>query len=182
MTTKANDAADFSQQQLETSMWFVRLYVKSAERLIKLELDAVRSAIEENQEMAMAFARAKDPQTMVALRTKLSQMSTERLMKYARQIYEIATETRTQLVALMDDSLGQVGDDIQGAMSKGLRCLPGAEAALQPIRAMLAATNAAVDNMMKAASLASTMADTNPLTAAAKAAAPRAKTPSRKRA
>jgi phasin family protein len=68
--------------------------IEGTEKLIALQLQASRSLLEDMASQAHAFADLKDPQKLVTHLTSMSNPAGEKISAYARQAYEISTETR----------------------------------------------------------------------------------------
>ena len=68
--------------------------IEGTEKLIALQLQASRSLLEDMASQAQAFANVKDPQKLVTHLTSMTNPASEKISAYARQAYEISTETR----------------------------------------------------------------------------------------
>ena len=68
--------------------------IEGTEKLIALQIQASRSLLEDMASQAQAFAELKDPQKLATHLTSMKNPASEKISAYARQAYEISTETR----------------------------------------------------------------------------------------
>ena len=80
---------------------FFNTALEGYEKLVALNLQAAKASISENEAVASeALARsAKDPQSFFELQSRQSQATTKKAQAYWQHLNEIATETRSQLLA-----------------------------------------------------------------------------------
>ncbi|WP_168787571.1 phasin family protein [Paraburkholderia aromaticivorans] len=69
------------------------------EKLIALNLQAAKASILENEAVASETLSGKDPQSFLELQSRQSQATAKKAQAYWHQVNEIATETRSQLLA-----------------------------------------------------------------------------------
>ena len=86
---------------VEALYGFFNTAFEGFEKLVALNLQAAKASILENEAVASeAFARsAKDPQSFFELQSRQSQATTKKAQAYWQHLNEIATETRSQLLA-----------------------------------------------------------------------------------
>jgi phasin family protein len=86
---------------VEALYGFFNTAFEGFEKLVALNLQAAKASILENEAVASeAFARsAKDPQSFFELQSRQSQATTKKAQAYWHHVNEIATETRSQLLA-----------------------------------------------------------------------------------
>lgn len=161
--------AELSKNSIDAALQFAKISMDSAERLIKLQLDAAKASIEKNAQNAKALAEAKDLQEMMSLRAALAETSVETALSYSRSVYEVASQTQSELTRLMEESMSNYNRDVVDAVEQATRSTPGSEMAMSALKSTVAATTAAVDSMTKAAKQVADVADAN-LKAATEAA------------
>ncbi|HVS25885.1 MAG TPA: phasin family protein [Burkholderiales bacterium] len=150
---------ELNKNTLENTLRFAKITMESAERLVKLQLETAKQAIEENAKNAKALSEVKDLQEVVALRTKLAEAGVEKALDYSRSVYEVAAQAQTELAKLFEESLSAYTKDLVGAIEKTSKNAPGSEMAVAALKSTMAATQAAVDSMTKAAKQVVELAD-----------------------
>jgi phasin family protein len=155
----------------------------NAEKLVKLNLSAAKSALAQSIENAQAVASAKDVQDIFALRARFTESGVQTAMAYSRQIYELASEAQAEYSA--------VSEEVWSGMTKGMaqwvdtatKSAPaGSDMAVNAFKSTVAATTAAFDQFQRASRQVINLADANVRAAAASASksTPAAKSAARK--
>jgi phasin family protein len=154
MSQSPEDLSAAARRQLESSSRFAELSLDGAERLIRLQMDAARRALNESAEIASALSGTTDPQEIASLRTRLATKNTEALLSTSKEVYETAIQSRDQLMALLNQSLGEVGKDYPAAAQKAFTSLSAGESPLNGLRTVMAAANSAAEHLFRLASQA----------------------------
>jgi phasin family protein len=161
---------DLNQANVETTLGVATVYLDSAEKLLRLQLDAVKSALEENGRNARALMETTDLQRVMTLRTKMAESSIESAMSFSRSVYEVATQTQQEITSLIQGRLSDFGKVVEGSVDEAARnAPPGAELAVTALKSTVAATTAAVDSMTRAARQVAAFAETGMKSAAVSA-------------
>jgi phasin family protein len=86
---------------VEALYGFLNTGFEAYEKLVALNLQAAKASILENEAVASeAFAlSARDPQSFFELQSRQSQAATRKAQAYWQHVNEVATETRSQLLA-----------------------------------------------------------------------------------
>lgn len=158
--------AEMNQANVDNALKFAQLSLESAERMLKLQLDAAKNAIEDSARLARTVTEVKDVQQAMALRSELAESSVEKVLEYSRSIYEIASQTQVELSQLLENNLAAFNKTTISSMEKAGQMAPGADVAMQAMKSTVAATAAMVDTMTKAAKQVATMADASVKSAA----------------
>jgi phasin family protein len=152
MQNVQDQLSEMNKGNVETTLRFAKIYMSSAEKLLKLQLDAAKAALEENARNARALMEVKDPQQAVSVRTKLAEASMESAMSFSRNVYEVASQTQQEITALLEERLSDFNKSMAGGVDKAAKnAPPGADVAVAALKSTVAATTAAVDSMTKAA-------------------------------
>jgi phasin family protein len=168
MFTSPESFPGMTNTQLETALSFAKISMTSAERMMRLQLEAAKLFIEENAKAAQALASAASPQEIATVRDQLAQGCVEKALGYSRNVYEIAKETQTEIGQLMGERMAAFSKDMTGVVEKALKNAPGGgDAALAAFQSTVAATTAAMDTLTKAAQQAADFTDSGLKTAAA---------------
>ncbi len=165
---------EMSKENVEATMRFAQIYMSSAEKLLKLQLDAAKTALFDQAEHTKAFMDAKDAEQLVTLRTKHAESNIATALDYSSSVYDIASETQKAVSALLEQQLTSINKAATQRMEGAVKGVPmGNEMAVAALKNTMAATAAAVDSMTKAAKQVAEFADVS--VRAASAAAEQAK-------
>lgn len=151
---------ELNKDSLEHTLRFARITMDSAERLVKLQLETAKQAIEENAKNSKALSEVKDLQEVAALRTKLAEGGVEKALSYSREVYELASQAQAELAEFFEESFSAYTKGLMSAIEKTSKSAPaGSNLAVAALKSTLAATQAAVDSMSKAAKQVAELAD-----------------------
>jgi len=147
---------------VEASLRFANIYMESAEQLLRLQLDAAKAALDENAKNAKALLDARDPQQVMALRTKLAESNMEKAMDFSRSVYEVASKAQQEIARLLEGRVADFKKSVAGSVDKATKGAPaGADVAVTALKSSFAASSVALDNMTKAARQLSELAESN---------------------
>ncbi|MFI4922712.1 MAG: phasin family protein [Burkholderiales bacterium] len=152
---------ELNKNSIENALRFAKITMESAERLVKLQLEAAKQAVDENVKNAKSLSEVKDLQEVMALRAKLAESGVEKALNFSRSVYEVASHAQAELNKLFEESLSAYTKDLVNVIEKTTKSSPaGSEFAVAALKSTVAATQAAVDSMTKAAKQVSELADT----------------------
>ena len=80
----------------------------NAEKLLKLNLSAAKSALAQSIENAQAAASVKDVQELFTLRARLAESGVQTALAYSRTFYELASEAQAEFTAISEETLGEL--------------------------------------------------------------------------
>ena len=155
----------------------------NAEKLVKLNLSAAKSALAQSIENAQAVASAKDVQDIFALRARIAESGVQTALAYSRNLYELASEAQAEYSAVSEEVWSGVTKGVAQWVDTATKSAPaGSDVAVNAFKSTVAATTAAFDQFQRATKQVINLADANVRAAAATAAksAPVAKSASRK--
>ena len=89
----------------------------SAERIAALNLNTVRSALEDSVSGAKSVMAAKDPQEALKLQSSLAQPAVEKAVAYSRSVYEITSQTQQELAKMVEAQFGDFQKSMAAATS-----------------------------------------------------------------
>lgn len=158
MLKSPKDLSDAAKKQLESSTRLAALSMDGAERLIRLQMEAARRALDESSEIANALSEKADPQEIASLRTRLVAKNAEALLSTSKEIYDTAMQSRAQLMELLNQNLGGIGNESPAAVEKAFASLSGGESPWNALQTVMAAANSAAEHLFGLASQASASA------------------------
>lgn len=152
--------AEFNQSALRAVVGFAQLSVENTERIVNLNLESAKVALEESAQHARALVEVKDPQELAALRAKATEASLEKALTYSRNLYELANQTQAKVVQLLEAQFNVFNENMVSVVENAARSAPaGADLALAAVKSSVANGNVAVDTFKQAANQASRMTD-----------------------
>lgn len=151
-----------NKANLDALVELARKSFEGVEKLVELNLQAVRAAMGDSVEQSKALLAAKDPQALAALQADLVQPAAEKATAYGRQIYDIATSTQSEVSKLVESQMVAAQEKILGLVDAAVKNAPaGGEESLAMIKQAVTAANGALANVQKAAKQALNVAETN---------------------
>ena len=152
--------ADFSAEQIETTLRLARISLDSFEHVVKLQLDSAKHSLEEGVQLAQAMANAKDWQDAVALRQKAVESFVEHSLGWFRDFYGVAAKTQSELSLLAEERAIALNKQVATGVENFTKSAPaGADVAVAAIKSSVQAAAAAVDSITKTAKQVAHFAD-----------------------
>lgn len=132
------------------------------EKLVDLNLKAMKATLDEVSEKSQQVANVKDAQEAVAMTSSLVQPSAEKAMAYSKHVYDIMTSVQADLTKLGEAQLAEGQKHMQEAIEHLAKSSPaGSESAVAMLKNGLVQANTAFDSMTKAAKQAAEVAEKN---------------------
>ena len=132
------------------------------EKLASLNAGAVKSAFEESIANTRALLGAKDMQEFVSLQNGFAQPAMEKAIAYSKSVYQVATEANGELSKVAEKRVAEWNENFVTLLDKVSKNAPaGSDVAVAAVKSMLAAGNAAYDNLNKVAKQATEIAEAN---------------------
>ena len=160
--TELNNTAVISAARLS------KMSLDNAERLLALQLGFAKAALGDATRTARAAAGTKDVQQLLALRTKAAETAMTQWLEYSRGLYEVASETQSELSKLAEERLADLQRSITDTVEQAAKSAPaGSDVAVAAMKSSLAAATSAFDSFTKAARHAASFTDASVKAAAA---------------
>jgi len=132
------------------------------EKLVDLNLKAIKATLDEVSEKSQQVAGVKDAQEAVAMTSSLVQPSAEKAMAYGKHVYDIVSSVQADLAKLGEAHLTEGKKHMHDAIDQLTQHAPaGSESAVAMLKSGLAQANTAFDSMTKAAKQAAEVAEKN---------------------
>jgi phasin family protein len=149
---------------------------EGVEKLIELNLQVAKTALEEASDATTAALSVKDAQELLSLQASYLQPAAEKVAAYSRHVYDIAAATNAEVTKAAESQLADTQKKFLGLVDTAAKNAPaGTENAVALVRSAVAAANNAFESVQKAAKQAADVADANfqaMTSTAAKAAQP----------
>ena len=169
LSSEQIDAAH--KANLDTSLGLVNSALEGCQKLVGLNLQAVRSMLFESQDAVRHAMSVKDPQELVALPAGLMQPTVEKVQSYNRQAFAIVAATQTEFAKVAEAQYEAYNRRVQALVDQVTRSAPvGSEAAVGALKSTITATNTYCETVHRATQQAVEVAERNFNAAAAAAA------------
>jgi phasin family protein len=163
--------AEFNKANVAQASRFAAIAMGNAEKLMKLSMNAARTALEQSIENAHAVAGVKDVQELFALRAKLAETGVQSALAYSKNLYELASEAQAELSAVSEASWASYTRGVAKWVDTASQSAPaGSDAAVNAFKSTVAATTAAFDQFQRATKQVVNLADASVRAAATSAA------------
>jgi phasin family protein len=154
--------ASANKAGIETLLGLAGSQFASFERLSVLNFNAAKSAFEDGLGRAKALVNAKDAQEYFTLNAAASQPALEKTIAYSRSVYEVATQSQSEMVKFLEARAAEFNKNLVGILDKVSKSAPaGSDVAVAAVKSALAAASTAYDNFNKVAKQATEMAEAN---------------------
>jgi phasin family protein len=141
-----------NKTNLDTAMRFAGVALHSVEKLVGLQIDTAKAALADSADSVRALAAVKDPKDLVALRDRMLQPTLEKASAYARNVYDVAVSTQSELNKLFEAQIADYNRSVVSVLDKAATNAPaGAGFAVAALRSAVGSANMAFDNMSKVA-------------------------------
>jgi phasin family protein len=163
--------AELNKANVAQATKLAELAFENAEKLVKLNLNAARTALAQGVESASAAASVKDVQELFALRTRFAEAGVQTALGYSRSLYDVATEAQAQYSKLAEETWATYTKGVAAWVETASKSAPaGSDVAVNALKSTFAASTAAFDQFQKATRQVVNLADTSVRAAAANAA------------
>lgn len=151
-----------NKANVETLLTLANTAFASAERLAALNLNTARNLLEDGVSNTKTLLGAKDLQELVNLQASLAQPALEKLVSYARNVYEIASQTQEEVSKLVEGQIAEVNKSVAANLDKAAKSAPaGSDVAVAAVKSAIATANSAYDSITKAAKQVAEIAEAN---------------------
>ncbi|MDI3515125.1 MAG: hypothetical protein PWP40_2354 [Rhodocyclaceae bacterium] len=168
--------AAIGQANLESLMSLATSAIARAERLAELNLNTVRSVLEDSVATTRKLAEAKNPQELANLQAELTKPMIDKAVAYARSVQEIATEGQNEVSSLFEKQIAELNKNFASMLDQAAKSAPagsegvfaavksapaGSEGVFAAVKSAMDTANSLYDNASKAAKQAAEVAEAN---------------------
>jgi phasin family protein len=154
--------AALNQANLEALMSLANSAMARAERLAELNLNTVRSVLEDSVATTRKLAEVKDPQQFASLQGELTKPMIDKAVAYARSVQEIATEGQQEVSTLFEKQIAEVNKRFHDMLEQAAKQAPaGSEGVFEAVKSAMSTANSLYENASKAARQAAEVAEAN---------------------
>lgn len=150
------------KENLDAMMKLSHKAFEGVEKMVDLQLNAARTSLQESAEKFKALMSVKDAQDIVNVNKDLATPSAEQALAYSRTIYDIASQTSSEVQRLVDAQIADANKKLVDALDEFAKSAPaGSEAVIAMMKSSLTAANSAYETANKAARQVVEMAERN---------------------
>ena len=132
------------------------------EKLVDLNLKAIKSTIAEAADQTQQVAELKDPQEATSFVAAIAQPNAEKAVAYSQDVYAIINEISKELIKLTEEQVAESQKKMEEALEQFAKNAPtGSESAIALLKSSFATASNAYDSINKAAKQASEVAQNN---------------------
>jgi len=171
MYNPTEQISELNKSSVQNAIKIASLSLENAEKLVTLNMNAVKLALAQGVEGAQAVASVKDVQELFALRAKLAEVGVQTAMGYSRGLYELSSGAQAEFTALAEEAWASYTKGVATFVDNASKSAPaGSDVAVNAFKSTIAASTAAFDQFQKATKQVVNLADASVRAAAASAA------------
>ena len=164
--TKANFDTNLAMMSALTGKVF-----EGVEKLVELNLKAVKTSMEESTSTAKQLLSAKDPQEFLTLATAQAQPNAEKALAYGRHLASIATSTQAEFTQVAESQISETNRKVLALFEDVSKNAPtGTESVVEFVKTAIGNANAGYEQLTKTTKQAVEALETNMNTAVQKIA------------
>lgn len=157
VATKANLEAQLAMITALTNKAF-----ESVEKIVDLNMTAVKASLEESTATAHKLMSAKDPQEIFNLTTAQSKPSAEKALAYSRHLANIASSTQAEFTKAAETQFAETNRKVMSLIEDVTKNAPvGSENAIAMFKSAIGNANAGFEQLAKTTKQAVEALETN---------------------
>ena len=134
----------------------------SFEKLVELNMAAVKAVLSESLANLQSLSSAKDAQEFMALQSDLIKPMPEKIASYSSHLVDILSSSGAEFSSLLESTSAESQKTVTALLENSLKNAPaGSEAAVAVIKQAMTAGSTAVETAQKSAKQAAQMVESN---------------------
>jgi len=151
-----------NKANIETLFGLTQKAFEGVEKLVELNLQVAKTALDESAASTRAVLSVKDAQELVSLQHTLLQPVAEKAVAYGRHVYEIAATTNAAVTKVAEAQVADAQKKVLALVDSAVKNAPaGTESTVSMVKTAMTAANNAFESVQKAAKQAADMAEAN---------------------
>jgi phasin family protein len=144
--TASNKA--FFQSQLATFHELTRITMQGTEKVVALNMAAIKASTDESADAVKRLLAAKDPQAFLALASSYAKPNTEKVTAYNHHLTDIVSATKDELTKVAEAQAAEVRSKVNDFVNTIAKSAPaGAESAIALLKSSVANANSGYEKM-----------------------------------
>jgi phasin family protein len=161
-TTTPEQFAAAYQSNLETMFFLAHTTFSGVEKLVELNLSALKANLQEGAGKTRTLMGLKDPQDLISFQAAQFQPAAEKAVAYSRHLYDIASTTQAEFSKLAEVHIAEANKKLVSMIDTASKNAPaGSETAVAMMKSAIAAANSTYDSLSKATKQAVEIAEAN---------------------
>jgi len=154
--------ATIQKSNLDTLTGLAGKAFEGAEKLIGLNISAIKTAMTEAEQTTQAALSVKDGQELIALQQSVLQPVGAKIAAYSRSVYEIAAATGAEVTRVAEAQSADAQAKFLAVVDTAVKNAPaGSEQGVALIKSAIAAATNAIETAQKAAKQAVEVGEAN---------------------
>lgn len=143
--------SELNKHAVEASVRFAEASFGAIERLVALNLAAVKEQFAASASDLKALTEIRDPQALLAKRGELADASLKRAVDYTHRLHALAKDGRGELTKLVEARVSELNHQVVSTIEQVASKSPvGSEGLVAAVKTSLGATAAGIDAVGKA--------------------------------
>ncbi|WP_079419259.1 phasin family protein [Thiomonas intermedia] len=148
--------------QFETFFGLAAKSMDNMEKLVDLNMQTVKTSLQEGADHTLALFSVKDLQELSALQSGWMQPMAEKVLSYSRHAYEIASGAQAELTKAAESQIADTHKKFMDLAESAAKNAPaGSETAVAMIKSAMSAANNAYDSVQKVTKQAAEAVEAN---------------------
>jgi phasin family protein len=148
--------------QVESLFALANKSMDSVEKFVDLNMQAMKTSLQESAEQTLALLSVKDLQELSALQSGWMQPLAEKVLSYSRHAYEIAAGAQAELAKTAEAQVSETHKKMMDLAETAAKNAPaGSETAVAMIKSAMNAANNAYDSVQKVTKQAAEAVEAN---------------------
>ena len=153
---------DVQKANLEKILGLSQQSFSNVEKVVELNLNAVKAYMEDSVEAVKALSSAKDIQEFVAVSTSVTEPLSEKAVSYGKDLYSLSSGIASEAAKLVEEQVAENNKKFVELFESASKNAPaGSESAVALMKSAITAANTAYDSVSKATKQAVEMAEAN---------------------
>lgn len=149
--TMKNEFGEIQRKNLEAAMRLAQMSIENSQKIMALQSQLARDLLADSLTQAKNQAAKSDPMDIVALRTRYTQETMQKMLSVAQEIADISNDARAEFSRLLTEQLAAGSHDMVDAFQTFFKALPGQNAGmLETMHQAMSNANAAFEQIAKA--------------------------------
>ncbi len=162
MVNTPEQFVEIQKAALETFQAVALKSVEGFEKLAELNIQAIKATLSESSDHIKSALNIRDAKSLGDLAGLGLQPAVDKLGAYARHVYEIGTETGSEIAKILEKQFADGNKQFTAAIDElGKNAPAGSEGVVTMVKSAVSAANSAFDQVNKAAKQAVELAEQN---------------------
>lgn len=148
----AEQMVKLQKSNLAAALRLAGIASESTERLLEVQLKAIRSTFSEGVQQAKVLAEAKDLNEFAQVRNALAQPALDNGASYVKDLCDVAVATQSDISKLVEEQVSQFNRQVVTGLHQIVTAVPtDSEVAVAAMRSAMSVVTSTYDNLSKSA-------------------------------